>query len=92
MGDQLLEVHDIMSLLFDQDTIMRIHDYNVEQKGMEKGMAKGMEEGREKGIQALISSMRKLSVDKEIVIKQLIEEFSLTKDAASEKTNKYWTQ
>ncbi len=98
------EVHDIMSLLFDQDTIMRIHDYNVEQKGMakgmekgmaqgmEKGMAQGMEEGREKGIQALISSMRKLSIDKEIVIKQLIEEFSLTKDAASEKANRYWIQ
>ncbi len=82
------EVHDIMSLLFDQATVMRIHDYNVEQKGIEKGI----EKGTEKGIRALVASMRKLSIDKEIVIKQLIEEFSLTKDVASEKANQYWIQ
>jgi len=76
------EVHDIMMTLFDQDTIMRIHDYNVEQKGMEKGI--------EKGIRALITSMRKLAADKKTALQQVIDEFELSEDLAKEKIEQYW--
>lgn len=52
---QRKEVHDIMTFLFDHDTIMDIHDYNIakdaEEKGIQKGMRKGIQEGMQKGMQ-----------------------------------------
>ncbi len=95
-----------MMTLFNQDTIMRIHDYNVEKKGLEKGMQEGlykgrqegMQEGRregrqegiEKGIRALITSMRKFAIDKETVLQQVIDQFGLSEALAKEKIEKYW--
>ena len=59
------EVHDIMVTLFDQETVLEIHDYNVaknaKQEGIAEGIEKGMEKGIEKGIEmTLLSSLKTL--------------------------------
>ncbi len=68
------EVQDIMTTLFDQETIMRIHDYRI---GQEK-----LEEGIEKGIHALITSLRNLAIDKKTALQQVITQFDLSEELA----------
>jgi len=49
-----------------------------------------LEKGVEKGIRALINSLRKLAVDKETAIQQVMEEFGLSEVLAKEKIEQYW--
>jgi len=84
------EVHDIMTTLFNQEKITQIREYNIEQENLKKGMEKGMEKGIEKGMRALITSMRKLDIDKGIVLQQIMEEFELSEELAKEKLEQYW--
>lgn len=97
-----------MTFLFDHDTIMDIHDYNIAkdaeekgiQKGIQKGMQKGMQEGlqtglqrgQEAGIRAMVSTLQELSVDREIVTQKLAAKFGLLPQAAEEKVAQYWLQ
>ncbi len=80
------EVNDIMKTLFDQETIMRIHDYRIGQEKLEEGR----EEGRQEGIRALITSLRNLAIDKKTALQQVIDQFELSEELAKEKIEQYW--
>ncbi len=80
------EVHDIMTILFDHDTIMRIHDYNIAKQNREEGR----EEGREEDIREIVSIFKELSMEKSEIIQMLTGRFKLSEQAAKEKTEKYW--
>jgi len=76
------EVHDIMTTLFNKERLMQIHDYNIKEEGRQEGI--------EKGICAMITSMRKCSVDKKAVLQHVIDQFELSEELAKEKMEKYW--
>lgn len=90
------EVQDIMVTLFDQETISKIHDYNValeaEQKGMQKGIQRGQQKAREEGIHAMVSTLQELSIDRETIAQKLAAKFSLLPHVAEEKVAQYWVQ
>lgn len=69
-----------MTFLFDHDTIMDIHDYNI------------AKDAEEKGIRAMVSTLQELSVDREIVTQKLAAKFGLLPQAAEEKVAQYWLQ
>ena len=77
-----LEVRDIMFTLFDQEKVTRYH---------EAALCKEAEaRGREAGISAFISGLRKYSVAKDSIVSDLMHEFGLSKQEASEKLAQYW--
>ena len=43
------EVVDMMCALFDTETLMKVHDYNLYKEGVEQGKAQGIEQGIEQG-------------------------------------------
>ena len=71
-----------MTNLFDDETIMRNHDYQIEQAGMAKGV--------EQGIRALVNAMRAVSQNQEATIQMVMEQFGLQKQAATDKVAQYW--
>ena len=76
------EVQEIMVTLFDQEKIAEIHDYNVEQRGIQKG--------QEEGIRVMVNFMRRQSMGQDAAAKELAEQFGLLPQAAAEKVRKYW--
>ena len=64
-------------------------------EGMRKGRLEGRLEGKREGeytgkIQGTIKTCKKLHVNQEETLKNLIEEFTLSKDKAKEYINMYW--
>lgn len=94
------EVQDIMTYLFDHDTIMDIHDYNIakeaKQAGRREGRREGRQEGRseglETGIRAMVSMMQEFSMDRETAARKLAAKFDLPPQAAAEKVEQYWAR
>ena len=76
------EVQTIMTNLFDEETIMRNHDYEIEQRGIEKGM--------EQGIRVLVETLQSVSQSRDAVIRTIAEKFGLQPQTASEKVALYW--
>ena len=72
------EVVDIMSLLFDEETIQRIHDYNTKEEGRAEGKAEGKVEGVAIGKeQTLISSIKSLMKNLGLTIEQAMDALSI---------------
>ena len=69
-----------MVTLYDEAKVMEIHDYNVKQEGIEEG------------IRALVTSLNKLSLGKQAIAQELIEQFDLLPHVAEEKVQKYCGQ
>ena len=69
-----------MVTLYDEAKVMEIHDYNVEQRGIEKV------------IHSLVITMRDFSASKDATIEKLVSELGLSPHAAEEKVQKYWEQ
>ena len=92
------EVQTIMTNLFDDETIMRNHDYQIERKaeqtgiakGIEQGIEQGIERGIEQGIHALVATVKKLSQNRDTAIEMVMEQFGLQKQAAADKVAQYW--
>ena len=72
------EVQTIMTNLFDEETIMRNHDYEVEQRGIEKG------------IRVLVETLQSVSQSRDTVIRMVSEKFGLQPQVASDKVAQYW--
>lgn len=81
-----------MVTLFDQEKIAEIHDYNVEQRGIQKGIQKGRQEGQEDGIRVMVDFMRRQSMAQDAAVRELVEQFGLLPQTAEEKVRKYWKQ
>lgn len=90
------EVQDIMGLLFDDEVIREIHDYNVakeaRQEGRREGRQEGHQAGREEGISAMVSALQGLSIDRSTITQTLASQFSLLPQVAEEKVAQYWVQ
>lgn len=86
------EVQEIMVTLFDQEKIAEIHDYNVEQRGIQKGIQKERQEGQEDGIRVMVDFMRRQSMAQDAAVRELVEQFGLLPQTAEEKVRKYWKQ
>ncbi len=90
------EVFEIMVMLFDQEKVWEIHDYNVaqaaRQEGLRHGMERGMERGLEEGVRAMVATLRELSLGREAVAQTLASKFSLPSETAAEKVREYWEQ
>lgn len=52
----------------------------------------GLKAGREEGIQAMVYTLRELSIEKAIIVQKLAARFDLLPDAAEQKVEKYWKQ
>ena len=99
---------NIMVTLYDQEKVMEIHDYNTRMvaleegigKGREEGLVKGREEGREEGlvkgreegISAMISTLKELEIDKDVVVQKIMKRFNLLPHVAETKVEQYWKQ
>lgn len=80
------EVRDIMVTLFDQKRVTEIHEYNL----VKDARREGLEEGQAVGISALVSTLKKFSVEKPTVVQELVNSFGLTQQEAEEKVEQYW--
>ena len=72
------EVVRIMSLLFDEDEIMRIHDVNVRK------------DERENGIRALVSMCKKLGGSILDATESVVKDFGISEQEAGALVRKYW--
>ncbi len=87
-----------MTHLFDDETVMRNHDYQLERKaeqagiakGIEQGMKQGIEQGIEQGIHALVATVKKLSQSRDTAVDMVMEQFGLQKQDATDKVAQYW--
>ena len=86
------EVLEIMVMLFDQEKIAEIHDYNVAKTAREEGREEGHQLGLEEGIRAVVSTLRSMAVEQKQVAQKLVEQFHLLPHAAEEKVKQYWMQ
>lgn len=82
------EVQDIMTYLFDHDTIMDIHDYNIAKEAKQIGQREGLEAG----ISAMVSMMQEFSMDRNTAAQKLAAKFDLPPHIAQEKVEQYWVQ
>ena len=73
-----------MSMLFDQETVTKIREYNIAKQ------ARG--EGREDGMKATISILQDMSLDKEQIIQKLVEAYQILPAQARKYTEKYLKQ
>ena len=76
------EVVRIMSLLFDQDEIMRIHDVNL--------TAKVTKQERENGIRALVKTCQDFGASVAETVTKVISNYGLTEQEAGALVRKYW--
>jgi hypothetical protein len=83
-------VQTIMTNLFDDETIMRNHDYQIEQKAEQAGVAKGMEQGIERGIRAMVEALQAVSQSRDAVIQTVADKFGLQTQIAADKVAQYW--
>ena len=66
------EIMITMSLLYNQDVVDKMREYEIEQEAIEKGREEGREEGIEKGkIMNMISLVKKKLIDIDVAIKEL---------------------
>lgn len=83
-------------MLFNQEKVWEIHDYNVaqaaRQEGLRHGMERGMERGLEEGVRAMVATLWELSLGREAVAQTLASKFSLLSETAAEKVREYWEQ
>ena len=96
------EVQTIITYLFDDEIIMRNHDYQIErraeqagiakgiQKGVEQGIKQGIEQGIEKGIRAMVEALQAASQSRDAVIQIVADKFGLSAQAAADKVAQYW--
>ena len=100
------EAQTMMMSLFDQETIMANHDYEVEQRGEQRGIEQGMKQGIEQGIKqgikqgvmqgveqgirAMVEAMQSLSQTRDVVVQMVAEKFDLQAQTAAEKVAQYW--
>ena len=75
-----------MVMLFDQEKVWEIHDYNARAEAKEAGRA----EGQEEGIQAAVSMLKGLSLSREKAIQELVDKFRLLPHVAEKKVEQYW--
>ncbi len=71
-----------MTNLFDDETIMRNHDYQIEQAGMAKGI--------EQGIRAMVEALQGVSQSRDAVIQTVADKFGLQTQVAADKVAQYW--
>ena len=87
------EVHKVCLYEFDQekhDRIVKAQSYNDGmQAGMQAGMQEGMQAGMQTGMQNLVCSLYELGLNKEVIIVQLMKQYSLEQDEAETALNKY---
>ena len=84
------EVQTIMTNLFDDETIMRNHDYQIERKAEQAGIAKGIQKGVEQGIRAVVEALQAASQSRDAVIQIVADKFGLSAQAAADKVAQYW--
>lgn len=63
------EVVDMMCALFDNETLMKIHDYNLYNEGIVYGKAQGKEEGFEQCRDDMLAVLREMGMDETTVQK-----------------------
>ena len=66
---------------------MLLSEWNMEEAiavGREEGLEEGLEKGIEKGIRILVSTLKGLMLNQELVSKTVAEKFSITIDEAME--------
>ena len=68
-----------MGLLFSEERIREIHDYNL------------VKDAEEKGIRAMVSAFREIAVAPAAVAQALVKQFGLSQDAAEQKVRQYWS-
>ena len=68
-----------MGLLFSEERIREIHDYNL------------VKDAEEKGIRAMVSALQKIALAPAAVAQTLVEQFGLSQDAAEQKVQQYWS-
>lgn len=78
LRDRKKEVIDIMDLLFSQEEITAIHEYNL------------VKDAREEGYAALVRALQQLGLDRATVQKTVMQQFSLSSDVAAQKVEQYW--
>ena len=86
------EVVNIMVTLYDQEKVMEIHDYNTRIAALEEGREEGLVKGREEGISAMISTLKELEIDKDVVVQKIMKRFNLLPHVAETKVEQYWKQ
>lgn len=59
-------------------------------EGVQEGLRKGLQKGQQEGILANIRTCRNFHASKEDTIKNIIKEFSISEDQATEYVEKYW--
>lgn len=87
LGSRQKEVLDIMTQLFDQEKVWEIEKHNI----VKNAKLEGKKEGEEKGIQALVTTLKSLSIGKDVAAQTLVDKFGLPPSIAQEKVQKYWT-
>lgn len=71
----------MMDLLFSQEEITAIYEYNV-RKG-------ATEEGIQQSIGKTIAALKKFSINKGAIVQELMEQFHLTQKDTEEKVEQY---
>ncbi len=88
------EVINLMDLLFDQERIDEIREYNIAKKshaeGMEAGREEGREEEKEERISAMVTFLKSSFMSFDEIKNILINVFEITSEAAEEKLGLYW--
>ena len=92
------EVQDIMVTLFDQATVMEIHDYNLAREKMAEGRAEGRIQGHAEGraeekaanMRAMIATLQSLSLSRETAVQSLIDQWGLTRQMAESQVAQHW--
>lgn len=72
-----------MGLLFSEERIREIHDYNQKEEGRAEGV--------EKGIRAMVLTLKEIAVAPVAVTQALVKQFGLTQDVAEQKVQQYWS-
>ena len=57
---------------------------SIYEEGIEKGIKKGIGQGREEGILGMISALRNLHIEEDMILQQMQEQFRMTKAEAQE--------
>ena len=79
-----------MSLLFDQDEIMRIHDVNLEAEVRKDEREKTKKTEQENGIRALVETCRDFGATITDTVARVASKFGLTEQDAVIQVRKYW--
>lgn len=59
-------------------------------EGFEEGYREGLEETFEEAIRAFVVIAKKLSIEQEVVVQNLVENFGQSPEDAEKKTKLYW--